>query len=188
MHFLLFGVALLSFLAAERPVTISSVRSGHAKLIQEGRLTLLDLSLPNNTAYELIPLTHPSDYRQSTAPPYEAKLIAESPSHFVIFTDTFVSNPGNVQGQCGANLTGERFVHVVALGPHPHETLSALIESCLLDIEPTEDSPNWLPKIDSAGFVGKLTLTLESNHGSPRPYTMFQQTVRSLGQAPTDNP
>lgn len=88
--------------------------------------------------------------------------MAGSSNHFLIFTDTFASNPGNVQGQCCASDTGERFIHVVALGAIPHETLSALIDSCLLDLEPTAQSPEWIPKRDSAGFTGKLILSFET--------------------------
>lgn len=53
-------------------------------------------------------------------------------------------------------------IHVVALGAIPHETLSALINSCLLDLEPTAQSPEWIPKRDSAGFTGKLILSFET--------------------------
>lgn len=94
-------------------------------------------------------------------PPYEAQLIAESPNHFLIFTDTFASNPGNTQGHCGASEPGERFIHVVALGAIPYETLSLLIESCLLDLEPTARSPEWIAKSDSAGFIGRIVLSFE---------------------------
>jgi hypothetical protein len=114
-------------------------------------------------------LTHPSDYLQGTNAPYEARLIAESTQHFLIFTDTFASNPNNIQGQCGAS-TGERFVHVVALGAMPHETLSVLVESCWLDIEPAATTPEWTAKRDSAGFIGKLTLRFD---GGSQPTTVY---------------
>ncbi|MCU1272653.1 MAG: hypothetical protein JWO48_84, partial [Bryobacterales bacterium] len=94
--------------------------------------------------------------------PYEAHLVAESPNHFLIFTDTFASNPGNIQGRCGGSQTGERFVHVVTLGAIPHETLSVLMGSCLLDLEPTARSPEWVAKPDSAGFNGRIVLTFAS--------------------------
>ena len=159
MHALIYRIAFAALLALSRQydVAIAHVHSGHAVVTQRGRLTVLEITSPTNVK-KRIALSHPSDYRQSTEPPYEAKLVAESPNHFLIFTDTFESNPGNVQGQCGASQTGERFVHVVALGAIPHETLSVLIDSCLLDIEPATASPEWLPKKDSAGFIGKLTL------------------------------
>jgi len=97
------------------------------------------------------------------AAPYEARLIAELPNHFLIFTDTFESNPGNIQGFCGASEPGERFVHVVALGALPHETLSVLFESCLVDLGPTEGTLEWHAKRDSAGSVGELTIRSEPN-------------------------
>ena len=156
------GMALAITLAAAQrpPVTILHVRSGRAELLQQGRLTILELSTPKRPV-QRIALTHPSDYRQGTDAPVDARVIAESPHRFLIFTDTFASNPGNVQGKCGASETGERFVHVVALGPIPHETLSALVDSCLLDLEATPASPEWLAKPDSAGFVGQLVLRFE---------------------------
>lgn len=128
-------------------------------LRQEGRLTVLEVR-SRTGAKQRIALNHPSDYRQGMNPPHEAKLIAEDPGRFLIFTDRFESNPSNVQGHCGAS-EGERFVHVVSLETIPHETLSVLIESCLLDLEPTSRSPEWIAKRDSAGFIGKLVITYE---------------------------
>lgn len=162
MSSLLFGMALAAVAVAgsERPVTIPYVRSGRAELLQQGRHTILELSSPNSPIPR-IALSHPSDYRQGTNAPLDAQLIAESPHHFLIFTDTFASNPGNIQGKCGASETGERFVHVIALGPVPYETLSTLVESCLLDLEARPTSPEWLGKPDSAGFVGQLILRFE---------------------------
>jgi hypothetical protein len=156
------GIAAAAIFAAaqERPVRISHVRSGHAELVQQGRVTILELSPPKSPV-QRIALTHPSDYRQGTAAPFDARLIAESLHRFLVFTDTFASNPGNVQGRCGASKTGERFVHIVALGGIPHETLSTLVESCLLNLEATPASPVWLAKPDSAGFVGQLVLRFE---------------------------
>jgi hypothetical protein len=159
MRFFSSGMALAATLAVaqQRPMTIPHVRSGHAQLLQQGRLTILEFAAPESPV-QRIALTHPSEYRQGTSVPFDARLIAESPHRFLIFTDTLASNPGNIQGQCGASSTGERFVHVVALGAVPHETLSALVESCLLDLESTPTSPEWLAKPDSAGFVGQLIL------------------------------
>jgi hypothetical protein len=162
LSLLLAGVGLLSTAGAaeEHAVVIRDVRSGAAMLRQQGRLTVLEIKSRGGSS-QRVALSHPSDYRQGTNGPYEAHLVAESPNHFLIFTDTFASNPGNIQGQCGANETGERFIHVVALGAVPHETLSVLIESCLLDLEPTSRSPEWIAKPDSAGFVGRIVLTFE---------------------------
>jgi hypothetical protein len=124
-------------------------------------LTVLEIKSRSGSS-QRIALSHPSDYRQGTNAPYEAHLIAESSNHFLTFTDTFASNPGNIQGRCGASDPGERFIHVVALGAIPHETLSALMDSCLLDLEPTAQSPEWIAKHDSAGFTGKLILSFET--------------------------
>ena len=146
--------------ADEHGITIRSVRSGTAILRQQGRLTILEIK-SNAGSSQRVALSHPSDYRQGTNAPYEAHLVAESPNRFLIFTDTFASNPGNIQGHCGASETGERFVHVVALGDVPHETLSVLIDSCLLDLESTSRSPEWIVKADSAGFIGRIILTFE---------------------------
>lgn len=163
MRFITSGFALAAILVAssQRPLTIPHVRSGHAQLLQQGRLTILELGSPNNQI-QRIALTHPSDYVQGTSPPFNARLIFESPHHFLIFTDSFASNPGNIQGKCGASATGESFVHVVALGAIPHETLSTLFDSCLLDLEADSKSPEWLAKPDSAGSAGQIVLRFES--------------------------
>jgi hypothetical protein len=157
------GFALVSTAGAvhEQAITIANLRSGTAILRQQGRLTVLEIKSSSGPS-QRIALSHPSDYRQGTNAPYEARLIAETSSHFLIFTDTFASNPGNVQGRCGAADPGERFIHVVALGAIPHETLSALMDSCLLDLEPTAQSPEWMAKQDSAGFTGRLILSFET--------------------------
>jgi hypothetical protein len=49
----------------------------------------------------------------------------------------------------------------VALDAIPHETLSVLMDSCLLDLEATSKSPEWIAKTDSAGFVGRIVLSFE---------------------------
>ncbi|HET9183728.1 MAG TPA: hypothetical protein VFP59_16475 [Candidatus Angelobacter sp.] len=162
-------VALSAKAADKNAVTISKVRSGIAILRQHQRLTILEIKSPTGSV-QRIALSHPSDYRQGTNAPYQAQLIVESPNHFLIFTDTFASNPGNVQGRCGASETGERFLHVVALGAIPHETLSVLIDSCLLDLEPTSRTPEWIPKPDSAGFAGRIILSFE---GITRPNVIY---------------
>jgi hypothetical protein len=152
---------LLTARAAEEPlIAIRNVRSGTAILRQQGRLTILEIKSRAGSS-ERVALSHPSDYRQGTNVPYETHLVAESANHFLIFTDTFASNSGDIQGHCGASETGERFVHVVALGAIPHETLSVLVDSCLLDLEPTSRSPEWIAKSDSAGFIGRIVLSFE---------------------------
>jgi hypothetical protein len=147
--------------AEQHALSIPNVRSGAAKLRQHGRLTILEIVSPPRSTLR-VPLTHPSDYRQGTNAPYEAHIVAESPNHFLIFTDAFASNPGNIQGHCGASPTGERYVHVVSLEAPQHESLSVLIDSCLLDIEPSAQNPEWIARPDSAGFVGSLKLSFES--------------------------
>jgi hypothetical protein len=144
----------------EHGITIQDVRSGTAILRQLGRLTVLEITSRDGSS-QRVALSHPSDYRQGLTAPYESHLIAESPEHFLIFTDTFASNPGNIQGHCGASRTGERFVHVVSIEAIPHETLSVLMDSCLLDLEPTSRSPEWIAKPDSAGFVGRIIVSFE---------------------------
>jgi hypothetical protein len=153
------GMTLVAIVvvAQRLPLAIPHVHSMGASLLQEGRLTILDLESPGSPV-QRVGLTHPSDYRQGTNAPVNAELIAESPHRFLIFTDTFASNPGDIQGQCGASPSGERFVHVVALGDVPHETLSVLVDSCLLDLEPAAPSPEWRATPDSERFVGQLIL------------------------------
>jgi hypothetical protein len=157
-----FGILPTNCAAQDRPIAIRNVRTGPAALLQQGRLTILDIELrPGHTRH--IALTHPSDSRQGTNAPYAAQWIAESPDHFLIFTDTFASEPGDTKGHCAAGKTGERFVHVVALSAIPHETLSVLAGSCLLDVEPAAGSPEWVAKKDSTGFVGRLRLRFEGD-------------------------
>jgi hypothetical protein len=154
------GILPTTGAAQERAITITGVRSGTAVLRQDERLTILEIKSRTGSS-QRVGLSHPSSYRQGTNAPYEAHLISESLNHFLIFTDTFASNPGNIQGHCGASETGERFVHVIALGAVPHETLSVLMDSCLLDLESTSRSPEWVAKTDSAGFVGRIVLSFE---------------------------
>jgi len=168
MRFFSVGITLVAVLAGapQRPVMIQHVRSGRAQLTQEGRITILEFT-PANGTIQRIALTHPSDWQQGTNAPFGAKLVAESAQHFLVFTDSFDSSPGNPQGQCGASGPGEdgrtreRFVHVVALGAVPHETLSVLVESCLLGLESTATSPEWLAEKTSSGSMGQLILRFE---------------------------
>lgn len=154
------GVLPLAGAAREHAITIQNVHSGTAILRQQGRITILEIRSRTSPS-KRVALSHPSDYRQGTNAPSDTHLVAESPDHFLIFTDSFASNPGNIQGRCGADDAGERFIHVVALGAVPHETLSVLMDSCLLDLEPASRSPEWIEKQDSAGFVGRIVLTFE---------------------------
>jgi hypothetical protein len=156
------GLALAAVLAVAQqpPLPIPHVRSGRAELLQRGRLTILELSSPKGRAQRTA-LTHPSDYRQGTDAPVDDRLIGESPHRFIIFTDQFASNPGNIQGRCGGSETGERFVHVVVLGAIPHETLSVLFDSCLLGFVATPTSPEWHARPDGAGYIGQIILRSE---------------------------
>lgn len=186
------GIAVVAIFAVadQRPVVIPNVLSGRAELVQQGRLTILELA-PPKASVQRIALTHPSDYLQGTNAPFKSRLIAESPQHFLIFTDSFDSNPGNPQGKCGASGPGEddraqeRFVHVVALGSVPHETLSVLVESCLLDLESTATSPEWFAKTDSAGFVGHLTVRFE--RGAPTTTVYFVESDGSVSRPRAEN-
>lgn len=157
------GALLMSPPAAGRGIAIPEVRSGRATLHQQGRLTVLEIKASSGVL-QRIGLTHPSDYLQTANPPNDAELIAESPGHFLIFTDSFVSNPGNVQGNCGAPGEEERFVHVVALGAIPHETLSVLMSSCLSLLVASSRSPEWIAETDSANFAGRIVMSFD---GSP---------------------
>jgi hypothetical protein len=147
-------------LLPHKPLAISHVRSGRAILRQEARTTMFLLTSKNGTT-EKIALTHLDKYPQGLNAPYAASLIAEIPGQLLIFTDTFASNPGNVQGQCGASPTGERFLHILSLAAPARETLSVLIESCWLDIEPKPGTPTF----DRS--TRTLLLQFDANNGHP---------------------
>ena len=175
------GIALpflFFFFAAEKPLIVAHVRSGHAQLRQVGRLTVLELTAVGKPMRRAA-LTHPSDYSYGISAPYEAIVIAESPQHFLIFTDTLESNPGNVQGMCGASDQGERFVHVVSLEGIPHETLSVPVESCLMLIEPGERSPEWRAEPTTSGHGGELILRYEDEP----PTRYYVSSDGSVGRA-----
>lgn len=127
---------------ASKPLPIPGVRSGKAALIQQGRVTLLQFTAEGQAAVTT-PLLHKEHRPQGYNPAEEAHLLGELSGHYLVFTDTFASNPGNIQGECGASLTGERFVHVVSLLPTIHETLSVPVDSCLMDIQAHKGSPTF---------------------------------------------
>jgi hypothetical protein len=154
------ALVLLFSTHGEKPLSIPHVASGAAELRQTGRLTVLELRTKQGKT-EHVALTHPSEYFQGTNSLFEAKLIAESPDRFLIFSDSFESNPGNVQGMCGASETGEQFIHVVALGSHPHETFAAQVESCLSVLMQAKP-PEWRLHETSGGSMGTLTLSFDS--------------------------
>ncbi len=144
----------------QRLLALPQVRSGRAVLRQEARITALFLTSGNGKTTK-IALTHPSDYPERMYAPFAAEVIAEIPGQLLIFTDSFASNPGNVQGQCGASDTGERFLHVVSLTAPVRESLAVLVESCLLDIEPKEGTPAF----DASSRT--LALRFDRNGGQP---------------------
>lgn len=166
------SVGAIHCAARAQSIKLANVRSGRAHLRQEGRLTILEIVTPSGKV-QSVALTHPSNYLESRYTPFEARLIAESMGHFLIFTDSFVSNPGNIQGMCGASLTGERFVHVVALGAIPHETLSVLVDSCLQMFEAEPGSPEWIAQRDQAGFAGRLVISSSSGGDPPTTATYY---------------
>jgi hypothetical protein len=128
--------------APQRPLVLSNVRSCRAVLRQEGRVTTLDLTSVAGIT-QTIPLTHIGKYVQGLAAAYKTALIAEELHHFLIFTDTFASNPGNIQGECGASPSGERYLHVVSLEYPLHETLSVIVDSCWLDLDSRLGNPAY---------------------------------------------
>jgi len=169
------GAAAQHRLPPQRTLAIAHVRSGQATLRQQARTTFLLLALKNGKTKK-IALTHPSEYRQGLNAPYAASVVAEIPGKLLIFTDTFASNPGNEQGQCGASETGERFLHVVSLTAPVRESLSVLVESCLLDIEPKAGTPAFdLPS-------RTLRLEFDVNNGKPAVQTYHIAADNSVAQ------
>jgi hypothetical protein len=146
-------------------VKIPNVKSGHAVIHQRGLITTLVLTTPSGKLQKAI-LTHKSSDPRFLTTPYKARVLAEISNNFLIFTDTFLSNPDHEQGDCGANLTGETYLHVVSLTPTLHETLSALIDSCLLGISNME-SPAFDPS--------SRTLTFDLMGGVDLPYAFIYQ-------------
>jgi hypothetical protein len=143
-----------------KSIEIPHLLSGRGLLEQDGRKTVLVLTAKDGTTTRT-ELTHRDEYPQGFNPPYAAHVIAEDPGQLLIFTDTFASNPGNPQGQCGASSTGERFLHVVSLRVPPRESLSVLIESCWRDIEPRVG----MAQFDRSSRT--LTLRFKVNDGKP---------------------
>ena len=149
----------------QSPLHIPDVHSGQAVLRQGGRVTSLVFT-PAAGKTEEIPLKHESDYPQGYNAPYKARVIAEEPGKYLIFTDTFASNPGNPQGECGASPTGERYLHVVSLA-QSKETFSTIIASCRQDIESKPTTPDW--------DVVKHTLTVRfTKYDSHSPRDTYQ--------------
>jgi len=103
---------------------------------------VLDLRLASGKMNR-IPLTHQEIGQQRRGEIWDATVIAEDLGHFVIFTDRFSSN-ANIQGECGANPVGERYLHVVTLTTPMRETLSLNIDSCYRSLS----TPRGYPKYD----------------------------------------
>jgi len=95
-----------------------------------------------------IPLSYEEIGQQRRGEIWNATVIAESPGQFVIFTDRFSSN-ANIQGQCGANPDGERYLHVVKLTIPMQETLSQNIDSCYRSLS----TINGYPQYNSATHI-----------------------------------
>lgn len=103
---------------------------------------VLDLRLGSGKVNR-IPLTYEEIGQQRRADIWDAKVLAEDPGHFMIFTDRFSSN-SNIQGQCGAS-DGEQYLHVVALTVPMRETLSLNIDSCYRFLKPVSGYPKYEP-------------------------------------------
>jgi hypothetical protein len=91
-----------------------------------------------------IPLSYEEIGQQRRAEILDATVLAEDPGQFVIFTDRFSSN-ANIQGECGANPDGERYLHVVTLTAPMRETFSLNIDSCYRSLSTIGGYPNYDP-------------------------------------------
>lgn len=153
------GHSLHASLAPRRhPLVLSGLRSGTAVLEQRDRVTFLNLTIPPASTVS-IPLLHKGKYPQWTDGPWQSHLIAEVPGRFLIFTDTLASNPTNIQGECGASETGERYLHVISLVPPVHETFSTIVESCWFDLIPEPSVPVFDPATST------ITIHFTPDHG-----------------------
>lgn len=104
---------------------------------------VLDLRLSSDNMIR-IPLSHEEIGQQRRGEIWDAAVLAEDPGHFVIFTDRFSSN-ANIQGECGANPDGERYLHAVTLIPPMHETFSLNIDSCYRSLTTVHGYPKYDP-------------------------------------------
>jgi|ERR1035437_5008794 hypothetical protein len=155
-------------LPPQPPLVLRGVRSGKAVLHQAARVTTLELTSAAGAA-QSIPLSHAGKYPQGLDAPLRASVIAEDPHQFLIFTDSFASNPGNPQGECGASPGGERYLHIVSLVPPAHETLSMIIDSCWLDLESQPRNPIYIAATHT------LTIQFAPGHGdAPKTYLVGQ--------------
>ena len=104
---------------------------------------VLDLRLVSGKMIR-IPLSYEEIGQQRRGEIWDATVLAEDPGHFVIFTDRFSSN-ADIQGECGANPDGERYLHVVTLTTPMRETLSLNIDSCYRSLSTVRDYPKYDP-------------------------------------------
>ncbi len=143
MRLILIAAALFASASASSQLStpIRHVHSGTATvhyLNPPG--VVLDLHLASGHL-DRIPLTYDQTGQQRRGAIWTAKLVYESPQHFIIFTDTFASN-ANIQGECGAS-DGERFLHVVSLTQPVHETVSIILDSCWRDVNAMKATPAY---------------------------------------------
>ena len=140
---------MLAFLIAN---TITSGMSVPLTHLQGGRGTVhyfhppnvvLDLRLVSGTMNR-VSLSYEEIGQQRRAEIWEATVLGEDPGHFVIFTDRFSSN-ANIQGECGANPDGERYLHVVSLTIPMRETFSLNIDSCYQSLSTIHGYPKYDP-------------------------------------------
>ena len=130
---------------------------------------VLDLRLSSENLIR-IPLSYEEIGQQRRGDIWDATVLAEVPGHFVIFTDRFSSN-ANIQGECGANPDGERYLHAVTLIPPMHETFSRNIDSCYRSLT----TVRGYPKYDPASHI--LVIKTEHNDTSAASVTRYRVTA-----------
>ena len=162
-------------------VTITSGMSVPLTQLHSGRGTVhyfhppnvvLDLRLASGQVNR-IPLTHEAIGQQRRGDIWNAKVLAEDPGHFVIFTDRFSSN-ANVQGQCGAS-DGEEYLHIVKLVPPMRETLSLNVDSCYRFLNPV----HGYPKYDPVTHI----LVIKTEHEDTNVTTVTRYRISTNGSA-----
>lgn len=140
---------MLAFLIANTILSGMSVPLTH---LQGGRGTVHYFHPPNvvldirlvSGKMNRIPLSYEEIGQQRRGEIWDATVLAEDPGHIVIFTDRFSSN-ANIQGECGANPDGERYLHVVKLTTPVRETFSLNIDSCYRSLSTMDGYPKYDP-------------------------------------------
>jgi hypothetical protein len=139
--------SILALLIASSVTTGMSVPLTH---LHSGRGTVHYFQ-PSNVVLDLrlvsgkmnrIALSYEEIGQQRRGEIWDATVLAEDPGHFVIFTDRFSSN-FNIQGECGANPDGERYLHIVTLTTPMRETFSLNIDSCYRSLSTVRDYPKY---------------------------------------------